>query len=228
MRRRHLQRALAGIAVAAIGLLLVLLGLVLRDPSSYAKAGVAEGEERRRLSGEFQSAVFQMMPGSTTESGWQETFTAEQINSYFAEDFLRAKPFELPAGVHSPRVRIATDSLELSFRYGKGFWSSVVSINMKIWLVAAEPNTIAVEILRTRAGTLPLSLRSFIERYLRSNRDWNVDVTWYRHQGRPVALVRLNGDPQRAPLLLQRLELQDGQLFLAGRKSTDLRVSLLP
>lgn len=229
MRRRTFYRAFAAVMLVVLGIIMVLTGLILREPASYRQASVAEGPQRRRLSGELQSAIFQMMPGNQPDSEWHETFTAEQINSYFAEDFLRAKPFQLPDGIHSPRVELGANRLVLSFKYGKGLWSTVVSIDMNAWLVAGEANTLAIEFLETRAGLLPLSVRTLIEKYLRSSREWNVDVTWYRHQGHPVALVRVHAEQSRVPFLLQRLELQPGRLVVAGRMSEDTKVSsILP
>jgi hypothetical protein len=218
-----------GFTALGIGSLIVLLaGLVLCDPASYRRAAVAEGEDRRRLSGEMQSTLFNLIPGNLPESDWHEEFTSLQINSYFAEDFVRAKPFPLPDGIHSPRITLHADRLSLAFRFGHGFWSTVLTVDLRAWLVAGELNTIAVEIVSTRAGRLPVSLRTWIERYLRSSRDWSLDVTWYRRQGNAVALIRINSDPHRLPFRLQQLEIQPDKFILAGHTTEDARVTSLP
>ena len=60
----------------------------------------------------------------------------------------------LPKGFHSPRVAIDGDRLKLGFRYGEGFWSTVVSVELRVWLVADEVNLMAVEVCDLRAGRL--------------------------------------------------------------------------
>src|SRR5437868_2015932 len=161
MRRRALLRTLAGLALVGVALLALLVGLVLREPPAYHRVAVPEPPERHKLSGEFVSAVSvvdSFIGGK--EDRWQETFTSDQMNSYFEEDFNKVRPFHLPKGVHSPRVQIRPKQFELAFRYGHGFWSSVITVDLNVWLVVKEPNVVAVEVLGVRAGSVPVSVQS--------------------------------------------------------------------
>src|SRR5262249_46644440 len=150
--------------------------------------------ERRNLSGEFYSGVWQVMDSvhNHGEDQWGATFTADQINSYFEEDFPRAKPFQLPENIRSPRVAIEPDHLHLAFRYGHGLFSSVVTLDLNAWLVANEQNVVAIEVMGCRAGALPISTQSLLESVGEYARNWNIEVTWYRHNGHAVALARFH------------------------------------
>ena len=221
MRRRALRRSLACLALV----LLLLTGLaahsILRVPQVYSGLTVPTGPERRKLSGEFMSGVNEMMETirASGDGRWQETFSADQMNSYFEEDFLRARPFRLPDGIHSPRVRIDRDHFTLAFRYGHGFWSTVVCVEMNLWLVAGERNVVAIEFLGLHAGAVPISLQSHLEQLAESARQLSIEVTWYRRGGNPVALLRLQADQENPTVVIQKLELQDGKLVIAGKSN---------
>jgi hypothetical protein len=218
MRRRALVRTIACLCLFLAAGAGLLTWLLRREPASYRAIVVPEGAERRQLSGEFSR---QMLAISTSTDGpWSETFTARQMNSYFEEDFRRDKPFKLPAGLNSPRIAIKPGLLQLAFRYGDGFWSSVVRVDLNVWLVANEPNVVAVELKALHAGALPVSMQSLLEQIADNARRWNLDVNWYRHGDHPVAIVRFQTDRPSPSVLLQRLELQDGSIVIAG-KATD-------
>jgi hypothetical protein len=199
----------------------VLGKMVLHEPVSYGAISIPAGQERRDLSGQFYTSVWHMMDSvrNPNEEQWGATFSADQINSYFEEDFLRARPFRLPDDIHSPRVHIESNRLCLAFRYGEGFWSSVITLELNAWLVANEPNAVAVEVLGLHAGSLPCSTQSLLERVADTARQWNVEVTWYRYQGHPVALLRFPSDQPTPAIVLQRLELQEGKIVIAGRST---------
>jgi len=222
MRRRAFLRVaafLGGLLLLAAG---ILASMVLHEPDSYHRISVPVGPERRNLSGEFYSSVWHMMDSvrNPNDDQWGAILTADQINSYFEEDFVRTKPFRLPDDIHSPRVQIEPGHLRLAFRYGEGFWSSVVTLDLNVWLVANEPNALAVEVLGLHAGALPCSTQSMLERVADFARNWNMEVTWYRCNGHPVALLRFQADQPSQAVVMQRLELQDGKILVAGR-STD-------
>jgi hypothetical protein len=209
-----------------------LVYLFVHEPASYRRVSIPDGPERRKLSGEFLTGISDLQDSFQNhgDATWQETFSAEQMNSYFEEDFLRARPFRLPTGVHSPRVSIEAGRFRIAFRYGHGFWSSVVTLDLNCWLVAGEANVVAVEVLGLHAGSFPVSVQSWLEDIAESARDKNIDVTWYRHDGHPVALLKFEADKEHPSVLLQRLELDDGKLIVAGRSSepSPLRAMLTP
>jgi hypothetical protein len=222
MRRRSFARAFACLALLlAVGL--SVAGMLLRrEPASYREITVPEGPERARLAGEFSNGMLRLADNikTGTDDRWSESFTAEQMNCYFAHDFERVRPFRLPDGVHSPRVSIRPNQLRLAFRYGHDFFSSVVTVDLNVWLVANEANVVAVEVAGLHAGVMPVTMQSMLERIAEVGRQWNFEVNWYRHDGNPVALVRFQPDRPNPSVVLQRLELQDGKIFVEG-KSTE-------
>jgi hypothetical protein len=227
------RRAFFGFAASLVVLLAIvaaILGrMILHEPVSYQQIAVPSGQERRELSGEFYSNVWHMMDSvrNPGDEQWGAIVTANQINCYFEEDFLRAKPFRMPDDFHSPRVQIEPGHLRIAFRYGEGFWSSVVTLDLNAWLVANEPNSVAVEVLGLHAGSLPCSTQSLLERVADYARNFNLEVTWYRYNGHPVALLRYQSDQPNPPVVLQRLELQDGKLLIAGRSSEGAAVRMV-
>ena len=220
MRRRAFYRSLVCLGFIVLAAAACIGYLVLRVPTTYARVTVPTGPERRKLSGEFVSGVNEMMATIEKNDGhWNETFSADQMNSYFEEHFLGAMPFHLPEGVHSPRVRIDPSRFTLAFRYGRGFWSTVVSVEMNVWLVAGERNAVAVEVLGVHAGSMPISVQSFLEQVAENARQLSIEVTWYRRDGNPVALLRFQPDQENPTFVLQKLELQDGKLIIAGKSN---------
>jgi hypothetical protein len=215
------------------GLLLLLLGgtaaalvvLVRHEPSFYADVAVAPGKERTDLSRAFQAKFFTLLSaikGSAPK--WAATFTQDQINSYFEEDFLRSgiARLSLPDDICAPRVKMEQDRIRLAFQYGRPPWNSIISIDFRVWLAPKEPNVIALELQGVHAGSLPISSQSLLEKVSEIARRQNIEVTWYRHNGNPVALLHFVSTKPRPTVVLQNLVLQDGALTLGG-VSTDQR-----
>ena len=115
----------------------------------------------------------------------------------------------------------ATDLEELTFYVEASCRDTVVRLDLNLWLVVREPNVVAIELLGVHAGALPISIQSMLEELADSAQQANIEVTWYRHEGHPVALLHFQADREHPRYLLQRLELQDGRLVLAGKSSGD-------
>src|SRR5207253_285599 len=100
------------------------------------------------------------------DPAWDDSFSEEQLNSFLEEDFVRsaANKFTLPDHITDPRVAFEPDRIRLGFRYHVGGFSTVVSINMRVWLTKAESNVVALEIQGMRVGALPISAQSILER----------------------------------------------------------------
>jgi hypothetical protein len=96
-------------------------------------------------------------------------------------------------------------------------WSTIVSIDLGVWLAAKEPNVVVLELKGLRAGSLPISAQSLLERISEAARSQALEVTWYRHNGNPVAVLRFQPYQNRPTFQLQRLELGQGTLLITGR-----------
>jgi hypothetical protein len=69
---------------------------------------------------------------------------------------------------------------------------------------------------------IPITEQSILDRITDVVWQSNVEVTWYRHQGKPVGMFRFFADQaRRLPKQLRAVQIRDGQLTIAGRSSVD-------
>lgn len=209
--------------LSATGLLLVFVGSVLavvvkHEPAFYRRSALPPGPDRQRLAQEFMSRSSEFYNEMTNGQPWALTFSEHQLDAYLQdENYSSTGLFTFPDGVWDPRVEFADDRIRIGFRYGGGWWSTVVSVDMRTWLVAKEPNVIALELCGVSVGGLPLGSHALMEYVTEAAREWNADVTWYRTGRHPVALVRLQANQSRPTLQLRCFEIKPGQVVLHGK-----------
>jgi hypothetical protein len=207
-----------GILLLFAGTCAAGLVLMLRhEPTFYRRAAVPPGPERGALSKGFAGQAFTFWKRVKEDATWQDTFSEEQINSFLQEDFVRsaADKFTLPEHITDPRVAFEPDRIRLGFRYHVGRFSTVVSLNMRVWLAKAEANVVALELQGMRAGALPISAQSILERLSEAAVSNNVKLSWYRYNGNPVAVLRFHGE-QRTSIQLDNLDLHWGKMYVKG------------
>jgi hypothetical protein len=209
-----------GVGLLVVSLVTVLTLLLLHEPAVYARAGQPEGEERKKLCGQFTTEFASLYFGIRNEPTWEATFTEESINSYFEEDFLQpgvAKSV-LPEGISAPRVAIEPDKIRLAFRYSLGPWSTIITVDMRVWLAnKREPNVIALELQGLHAGSLPIAAQSLLEQISETARQNGIKVIWYRYHGNPVALLKFQADLPHPTIQFASLQLRTGELAITGR-----------
>lgn len=209
---------------ALVGTGIVLLAC--HEPSFYERAEVPAGEYRTRCSGEcFREFSNNLLGGILNGRAWDVRFTQDQVNSYFAEDLLTKHSVEnpLPAGVRDLRVAFDADRIRFGFRYHWGLWSTVVSADLHVWLVAREPNMVALEFESLHAGALPISAHSLVEKVTDMAQEQNMGVDWYRRNGHSVLLLRFDNDKSSPRFQLQQLELRPGLLRVTGHSLESVR-----
>lgn len=198
-----------------------VLAALRHEPGFYQRCAIEPGAERTKQSDDFMKQFFALLNRvyDTRRGEWTFKFTQEQINSYFEEDFVRLKDSEALAklGIRAPRVQLEDNTMRVAFRYGSGFWSTVLTYEVRIWLVPTEANTLAVEILHRKAGGLPISAQSLLNDFKELARNKNIDVSWYRNEGNPVALIRFPSNRSRPNAQLLRFEVVNGQLTIEGK-----------
>src|SRR5262249_10457837 len=217
-RMRHSLLLGIGVIVLLVGGLAAGLALLVRhEPGFYSRSAVKSGPARKQHSRDFLLEFSNLLNGAFNVNDWQVTFTEVQLNSYFEEDFLTSGLAEklLPESITAPRVAVETDKLRLAFRYGVPPWSTIISIDLRVWLARKEPNVIALELQGLHAGSLPINAQSLLEQITEIARGSGIEVTWYRHNGNPVALLRFQSD-NRPAVPLQKLELRHGTITIAG------------
>jgi hypothetical protein len=209
----------AGILLLLVGAAATTLTLLLRhEPTFYHRAAVPPGPERENLSKGFLSGAGNLYTAIKEKDHWEELFSEEQVNSFLEEDFVRGSfdKFTLPAHITDPRVAFEPERIRLAFRYHLGRFSTVVSINMRVWLTKAEPNVVALELQGMRAGALPISAQSILERLSEAADRNNVKLSWYRNNGNPVAVLRFQSEG-RTSIQMENLDLHPGKMYVKGK-----------
>ena len=201
----------------------VLLAVVKREPDFYAQAvAVAPRAEDPAVASDTQTRLGELVTAltipQTAPGDWEVSFTPDELNAFLREDddhvmLLRPRL----EGYSDERVSVRGDRLLLAARYGDGFWSTVVSVELKAWLVAGEPNTFAVELVAVRAGLLPLPKRWVMDPLSEYAVRQKAELTWYRYGANPVAVCRLRVNQPQPDLLLQTLDIKDDRVTVGGK-----------
>ncbi len=225
MRRRSLIVTLlmvSGVLATAGG------GLFFKDTATtefYTRHSGPGDWQCREAAAKLVTRVQDLKNDVRSRSQWGDTFTADEVNCFFRENMGKESGLctLLPAGFHSPRVAVDGDHLKIGFRYGEGFWSSVVWVELRAWLVADEKhsNTIAVEICNLKAGMVPIASQSILDAVSEAARDSNIEVVWYRHRDHPVGLFRLYADQPRPTSQMLTLDIQNGKIAVGGQSLVD-------
>jgi hypothetical protein len=221
MLRRKSVLLTVGVVVLLLGTAGTALALLLwRVPRFYQDRDLPPGPQRVQESKAFVKGFIELVDGiKNYRPSWQTSFTEAQINSFFQEQFIQwgLDSKHLPEGISDPRVVLEKDSIRLAFRYGKPPWATVISLDLGVWLAPHEVNVVALELRGLHAGALPISAQSLLEQISEvARRANNIDVTWYRHNGNPVALLRFQSDGPQPTVQLQSLQVSDGRLTLTG------------
>lgn len=219
----------------ALGIVLFLVGgsvgtlllLVRSVPESYEQAHIPPGPQRVKYSKEFtREVVNAAQHGKDRE--WAVQLTDKQINSFFAEHFVNTREREqlLPESIREPRIMLEKDKIRLGFRYREGFWSTVITLDFRLWLPKeGEPNVIAMELQGIQAGRLPINAQSLLKEITNATRDHNIAVKWYRYEGNPVALIRFQADQPHSTIQLERVTVKEGKLIIQGKPVGGSRVA---
>lgn len=231
MSRRSFFLAIGIFLVLACGIVATLVLLVRYEPSGYHEAAVPPGPARRQLSKACKEEFGALVTAISSEQEWESRFTNEQINSYLQESFLQQGLADfLPDGISEPRLLIHPDKVRLAFRYGTGFWSTIISIDMRVWLAKDEPNVIALELVSLKAGALPITAQSLLNSLSERADRTGINFSWYRHNGHRVALLRFQNDKPRANLQLHGLQLEQGAIRVqvgSNDSSPSLRAQIM-
>jgi hypothetical protein len=222
-RRRPLFIAIGVLLVAAAATFGGLLLAAKREPAFYAAAHQPGDYDTHERSARLLTRVMDLQNDVRAKDEWGDTFAAEDLNAFFIENLAPKGRLtdSLPRGFHSPRVAIEGDRLKLGVRYREGFWSTVVWLELKVWLVADEMNVAAVEVCGLKAGGLPFGSQSILDKLADVARESSIDVTWYRNRSNPVGLFKFFAKQPRVTSQVLTLEVKDGKIVVAGRSLLD-------
>jgi hypothetical protein len=232
MSRRSFLLALGIFAFLGCTAATTVFLLVRYEPRRYREAALPPGPERVQYSRQFYDEFWTLVGEVTDPNGgreWGSRFTEQQINGYLNEGFVQSGLAErlLPERIRDPRVVIEEGRIRLAFRYGdSSFWSTVISIDFGVWLSQKDPNVVALQLQGFHAGAMPISAQSLLERISEVCRQNGIEVTWYRHEGHPVALLRFQADQPRPTLQLRDVRLERGAIVIQGRSQRGALLSI--
>lgn len=215
--------------VALAAVMLVLVALVVGGvwlyrslvyvPEFYSQALAVGAPELQQSNREMLRRTAALNNDLKRTGEWQALFTDQQINGWLAVDVPKNHPDLLPAEIENPRVRITPAGVAAGARF-EGEVSAVVSVELSVQL--SSTNVLAVRINKARVGDVPWPLDGVIEEVVAAATGWGFQVEQTHTEGDPVLLVTLPPDLHDGPrrVLLERLELREGEVFLSGRTVT--------
>jgi hypothetical protein len=244
-------RILMLILTFVIGSVLTVALMLRHEPEFYRRAAIPAGHRRFEISHNFLADLLNFYGAFKGADPWKFEFTQEKLNSYFDEHFASLgdeQDWFGQLGISNLRVEFNEKQIRLGFRYSplKAIdkdsaatsdlkdrnnvdpWSTVLSYDLKVWLVPSEMNVLAIEIERRRAGALPIPNQHIFQELKDLGRRHHIDIDWYRHNGNPVAIVKFQGEKPRPDSQLRRLEISPGKLELQGTPFDPLRNPLEP
>lgn len=212
-------------AAGLFGLLIVIGGgaigaIVKREPAFYTQLARAEDDWNvGDRASSLMTRVQDLKNDIRANADWSGRFRGDDINAFCLENLAPGTSYAnlLPKGLHSPRVTIDGDRIKLGLRYGEGFWSSVVWVELRAWLVKNDTNVIAVELCGMKAGSLSIGCQTLLDSLSEAAHDSNIEVSWYRLNGNPVGLFRFYADQIRPTTQIHTFKIHDGTIAIAGR-----------
>jgi hypothetical protein len=224
VRRRSVVLAVL-IVLGALATVAGVLGLLLKQEPAFYAAGAAGDLDDGSLASGVLTRFGDLRNDIREKPEWSATFTAGELNAFLRRNLEDGGWFAklLPPELSGLRVAIDGDRLKIAGRAGEGLWSTVLSMELRVWLVKDEVNTVAVELIGMWAGALPVEVQWFrsLDSIAEDVRDSNVDVNWYRHNGHLVGVFRFYADQPRPPTQIRTVQVEGGRVTIAGRSMTD-------
>jgi hypothetical protein len=189
MSRRLRLTLWIGLSVPAV-LIAALVGLFLAlqyEPKFYSDALAVESEVREKASDQMLQRVAALVSDVRKPGKWQARFTAEQINGWLAVDFVKNHPGALPPLFRNPRVSIESDCIVLACCYEGWIVPTVLSLTIEPYV--PEKNTLALRIVKARAGRVPMPLGKVLEGISDASQRSEWRIQWRQTLGDPVALL---------------------------------------
>ncbi|QDV59523.1 hypothetical protein Mal33_55580 [Rosistilla oblonga] len=197
---------------------------------AFYKTAVASAPLALQHKEELQAQFEQLSQQVQIVGDWHATFTTDQINAWLASELANQFPNVLPPGTEDPRVSVEDGKVIVAARYRRGRIDSVISFELHAQLTD-EPNVIALQIHRLRAGALPIPLQHFSDKISIAASRGDLEVRWENEEDDLIALVTVPSEHDRyveTPVVIETLELLDGEIVLAGRTGAKAHTAWIP
>lgn len=224
---RKLRVALISAAILLVVAMASLWGLYLavrQVRPFYQQALDVNPQSHEAGRRELESRASALISDTRSAGQWHAQFTDEQINGWLATELKNResdRTTTLRASVSEPRVAISPGVLTLGFRALQGGIETIISVDATVSLT--DEGAVAVQLKSVRAGALPLPVMQVADKIATACRELNMPVRWMQNAGEPVAIVTIEngGSPDRRRLEIDVIELNDGELYIAGHTSID-------
>lgn len=208
------------VATAAVFGGIVFLSLYFAasyEPAFYRKAMEIDPAALEKASDRMLQQTTALVGAVNQEEPWEALFTAEQINGWLAVDMVKNHPHLLPPMLHDPRVVIDSKEITLACRVERNGSNAVLSLTVIPYV--PEKNVLALQIVKARAGLIPLPLGNIIGKLSEAAREMQIPLAWRRAGNDPVAMFSLPPTEKDRTVCVETLRLGDGEVYLAGRSS---------
>jgi hypothetical protein len=144
-------------------------------------------------------------------------FTDQEVNAWLAEDLVTHFADQLPPEVHEPRIVFDADRVTLAFQFDQGPIRSVISVVARVRV--PDQNVIELTLEKIWAGAVPFPADPIIDRITDRAMRHGLDIQWKQGGDEHVALIRYTPDLKRNDVVLEQVNVRQGQIRLAGRSN---------
>jgi hypothetical protein len=212
-RRRWI--VLGAVLALVLGAPMVFWGMVSYQPHFYRELIAPRSERSRQTARRFVAQSLQLRNDIMNEPRWEAAFSDQQVNAWLAEDLVTHFADQIPPGVRDPRVMFESDRVILAFTLDEGPFPTVITVTARVSV--PEENVVALALERIQAGMLPIPADQLLERITGHAQARGMDVRW-EHDGKtPVALIHYQAHHRRRDIVLERLDVRNGEIRLSGR-----------
>ncbi|GHT30470.1 hypothetical protein FACS1894214_0370 [Planctomycetales bacterium] len=146
---------------------------------------------------------------------WKGTFTADEINGYFAVEAVKSSANILPAEIKEPRLTISPLKCELACLVEQDGFGGVLHLVFNIQL--PEPNRVMLRIRNAQIGSIPVSRNYIISLLQNSLKQKGMNVTVGNEAGDPTLSFPLELNiGKKETLIIETLEIENGAASLTG------------
>jgi hypothetical protein len=183
----------------------------------YADALEANPEELESAGRQMESRVSALCSEAERSGRWQSIFTDDEVNGWLAVVLEEKYAELLPTGVSDPRVAFRAGGCQIGYRYQGRRLNAVVTVEGEAFMVSED--VAAFRLRQARFGGLPLPMSGVIEEISKAAAKMEISVTWGDLETDPLLLVSVADalSTEAEPRKLERVELRDGELLLAGK-----------
>lgn len=152
---------------------------------------------------------------------WEATFRDDEINGWLAVDMVQNHPELVVPEIRDVRMQFGPAEILLGARLEGSVMSAVVSLRLGVSL--SSPNVVALRFYKARVGNLPWRLDQVVESIASGAQELDLHVEQTQVEGDPLLLITLPHlvDEKDYVLALDRLELRNGEIYLAGETAPE-------